>query len=233
MGFLKKFQLGKVLGGVARGFTSGGFYGAILQGGQAAAIASVKAGTTKAAHYGSGPARVTPTGSRAMYSGAAASFLPGYQLGQSVGSSDVPVVPVGNRSIATVTGDIYNALMTMLQRLGVTIRNPNSVIPLGKRALARIIAAARRIPGMTPIGMLVSLGLTEIAANQVVSWYTTSGKRRRRMRVTNVKALNRSARRLEGFLRLSRRVEGALALRSSRRVGGRRCRKCRKSPCGC
>jgi len=227
MGFLKKFQLGKVLGGAARGFASGGFYGAVLQGGQAAAIASIKAGTARAKHYGS----VTPAGNRAMFN-VASSFMPGYSGGPVV--SDTPSVPVASRvpTVSAVTGDIYNSLMTVLQRVGATIRNPNSVIPMGKRVLSRVIAAARRVPGMTPVGMLVTLGLTEMAANQLITWYTTAGKRRRRIRVTNIKALNRSVRRLEGFRRLAARVEASLGRRGVGRTY-RRCRKCKKNPCSC
>ena len=143
-------------------------------------------------------------------------------------------VPVAAKmpSLSAVTGDIYNSLMTILQRVGATIRSPNSVIPMGKRVLSRVIATARRVPGMTPVGMLVTLGLTEIAANQLITWYTTAGKRRRRIRVTNIKALNRSVRRLEGFTRLARRVEASLGRRSIAR-STRRCRKCKKSPCSC
>ena len=227
MGFLKKFQLGKVLGAAGQGFAQGGVWGAVLQGGKQAAISGVKAGMAKARNYGT----VTPAGSPAMFN-VAGSFMPSYS-GVAVGG-DTMGVPVAARmpALSAATGDIYNSLMTILQRMGAAIRSPNSVIPMGKRVLSRVIATARRVPGMTPVGMLVTLGLTEMAANQLITWYTTAGKRRRRIRVTNIKALNRSVRRLEGFTRLARRVEASLGRRSVVR-SSRRCRKCKKSPCGC
>ena len=212
MGFLKKFQIGKVAGAVVRGFSQGGFYGAVLEGGTAAAVASVKAGTAKAANYGGNVARVTPVGSTGMYSGAAA-LLPGYGITAGSGPASNPdVVLASNRSVAKIPQDVAGYLTALVTRLGLPAGT--KVVPAAKRVLAKVIMAARRIPGMTPIGMLVGLGLSEMAAQSVLTWYTTSGKRRRRMRVTNVKALTRSARRLEGFHKLARRVEAALGRRS-------------------
>ena len=212
MGFLKKFQIGKVAGATVRGFAQGGFYGAALQGGTAAAVASVKAGTARASNYGGGVSRVTPLGTPQMFN-AAATLLPTYSGAPTVSGGGGDVVTVSNTQVSKVTQPIVDSLATILNKVGIRWRSMPSLLSAGKRILGRVISMAKRLPGMSPVAMLVGMGLTEMAANQVLTWYTTSGKRRRRMRVTNVKALNRSARRLEGFLKLSRRVESALAFR--------------------
>jgi hypothetical protein len=134
-----------------------------------------------------------------------------------------------------VPGDVFNALLKVADRLGIRIANPNSVVSVGRNLLAKLIRFSRATPGLTIVSMLLNLGLTALEANQLVTWYSTAGKRRKRIRVTNVKALNRSVRRLEGFTRLARRVEASLARRSVGRSLSRkrRCFKCRKSPCSC
>lgn len=147
---------------------------------------------------------------------------------------------VGNRSVGGVpavqmSGDIFNGLAKLAERLGVVIHNPNAVVRTGRNLLSKLLRFSRATPGLTIVSMLLNLGLTAIEANQLVTWFSTSGKRHKRIRVTNVKALNRSVRRLEGFRRLAARVEKSLAHRgvSRSRSVARRCRKCRKSPCGC
>lgn len=150
-----------------------------------------------------------------------------------VQQQQLPVVQVSTQQL---TQSIFNLIMRLAMRLGIVIKNPNSVVQRGRSIIARLLRFARVNPGMTILSMLTTLGLTINEANELITWYTTHGKRRRRIKVTNVKALNRSVRRLEGFRRLSRRVESALANRSvgrSRSIARGRCRKCRSNPCKC
>ena len=146
-------------------------------------------------------------------------------------------IPVssGGGGVPALTGDVYNALLKIADRLGVVIRNPNAVVRVGRNLVSKLIRFSRATPGLTIISMLLNLGLSAIEANTVVSWFSTAGRRHKRIRVTNVKALNRSVRRLEGFRRLASRVEKALAHRgmSRARVSKRRCATCHKSPCKC
>jgi hypothetical protein len=131
---------------------------------------------------------------------------------------------------------VFQSITVLAGKLGIPIRSVQAIVPIGKRILARLVRFARLTPGMNLVGVLISLGLAVTAANELVTWFATSGRRRRRIRVTNVKALNRSVRRLEGFRRLSHRVEAALARRSVGRLSAaraRRCPKCRKNPCTC
>ncbi|MGH7949915.1 MAG: hypothetical protein ACREQF_11860 [Candidatus Binataceae bacterium] len=145
-----------------------------------------------------------------------------------------PVVLTGGSVALTLTKEVFDIIIKLAQRLNIPIRMANAVIRIGRSIMAKLIRFVRATPGLSLVGMLVSLGLTAIEADQLISWYATAGKKRRRIRVTNVKALNRSVRRLEGFHRLSNRVELALAARGGvRRAKARRCIKCRKSPCCC
>ena len=147
-------------------------------------------------------------------------------------------IPIAQRSAVVtrqpIDQELFNAGLKILDKVGIRVMNPNAVIGQLRRVLAGMLRFARRTPGLTIVSLLANLGLSAIEANRVVVWYSTSGKKTRRVRVTNVKALNRSVRRLEGFMRLARRVEGSLAMRA-RKTGSRskRCYKCRKSPCSC
>lgn len=80
---------------------------------------------------------------------------------------------------------------------------------------------------------LVSMGFVAVEVLQDLFAWNASGRRHRRMNPTNVKALRRSLRRLDGFARLSARV---MSHRSAFKRGGRsrsRCVTCKKSPCRC
>lgn len=85
---------------------------------------------------------------------------------------------------------------------------------------------------------LVGLGLTAEMANYIIG---QTMKKHRRMNPANVKALRKSVRRLQSFDTLACRVNAQLSTlagrggrRPGRRAGvGRRCFKCRKSPCSC
>lgn len=229
MGFFKKFQLGKVLGAAVRGYSQGGRAGLVAQGGAALVNSTLGAATARASRSGS-------SASLSQFGGVQTAFMPGYQTpGTMRVSNDYPMVPVANKSGSTMSKPIYDSLLMLADKLGVTIRNPNAVVPTGKNLLAKLLRFSRATPGLTILTMLVQLGVGVFEANQLISWYSTSGKRRKRIRVTNVKALKRSVRRLEGFRKMSNRVEMALAGRGStssrRRVT--RCRSCRKSPCAC
>jgi len=226
-------KIGKFLGRLAGGAIKaapqiiGGFSAGGLGGGSLAALGSLKLGGGSAA----------PAGSAAMYGGAPTSFLPGqYNLpAQQTMTAQTVAQRGGGVPAVQVTQEVYNALLKIADRLGIRIMNPNAVVRIGRNLVAKLIRFSRATPGLTIVSMLLNLGLTVIEANNVVTWFSTAGKRRRRIRVTNVKALNRSVRRLEGFTRLARRVEASLARRSSVRSARRtrRCFKCRKSPCSC
>lgn len=144
-----------------------------------------------------------------------------------------PAIPT-TAAVPAITGAVFNLILRLAQRLGITIKTPGSVVRIGRRIVARLLRFARANPGLTIVQLLLNLGFTALEVNELITWYSTHGKRHRRIKVTNVKALNRSVRRLEGFHRLARRVEGALARRGvSRSVTRRRCPRCRKSPCCC
>lgn len=157
----------------------------------------------------------------------------------AAGGGGMPLpVPVAQRGAVVtrqpIDQELFNAALKILDRVGIRVMNPNAVIGQLRRVLAGMLRFARRTPGLTIVSLLANLGLSAVEANRVVVWYSTSGKKTRRVRVTNVKALNRSVRRLEGFMRLARRVEGSLAMRARKSVGrAKRCYKCRKSPCCC
>ena len=181
---------------------------------------------------GGGGAAATP----ASFVQPSASF-PGSGGAGGMGSGGGNAILVGNSTGTAIalTKDVYTSLLKIAGKLGVTIKNPNSVVRIGRNLLAKLLRFTRATPGLTILSMLLNLGLTAMEANTVISWYSTAGKKHKRIRVTNVKALNRSVRRLEGFRRLASRVEKALAHRGISRSSRvtRRCRKCRKSPCGC
>jgi len=153
---------------------------------------------------------------------------PGPMLGE-----DQPVVMTGGE--LTLTQTTFDIIVKLAGRLGIPIKRPSSVVRIGRSIIAKLLRFARANPGLTIINLLLNLGLSAFEANEIISWWATKGKRRRRIRVTNVKALNRSVRRLEGFRKLSHRVEMALVGRGGarRRTVGRRCPRCRKSPCCC
>jgi len=143
--------------------------------------------------------------------------------------------PVSTGQAVALTQDIFNIIVKLAGRLGIVIRTPGAVVRIGRNTIAKLLRFARANPGLTIINLLLNLGLAGDEATRLIAWYSTYGKRHRRIKVTNVKALNRSVRRLEGFRRLSHRVEAALTRRgvsrSSTRV--RRCSRCRKNPCCC
>lgn len=77
----------------------------------------------------------------------------------------------------------------------------------------------------------------QAVVSELIEWSATKAHKKRRMNVSNVKALRRGLRRLKGFERLSHRVSAQLGRaarsgRSYRRSAGR-CVTCRKSPCMC
>lgn len=227
MGFFKKFQLGKVIGGAAQGFLTAGPKGAIAGAGIAALQSGAKAAQSRAS------STATPIGTPAQFGGVQNDFRPMPTFASERPSSGG--VPAIRGSVGTMTGDVYNALLVLADRLGVTIRNPNSVVPVGRNLLAKLIRFSRATPGLTILTMLIQLGVSALAANQLVAWYSTGGKRHKRIRVTNIKALKRSVRRLEGFRKLALRVEASLGRRRGSAVKARvgRCRTCHKNPCGC
>lgn len=144
-----------------------------------------------------------------------------------------PVVMTGGA--VALTKPVFDIIVKLAARLGIAIRTPAAVTRIGRSIIAKLLRFARANPGLTIINLLTNLGLTLFEANEIITWWTTHGKRRRRIKVTNVKALNRSVRRLEGFRRLSQRVEMALSRRGGVRSSSRtrRCPKCRRSPCCC
>lgn len=181
----------------------------------------------------------TPMGSPAQYGGVQTGY--GNFGGQSYPVvSDSPVAvgnvpnPSASSAVSKIPRAVFDAIVILAGRLGIPLRNVGRIVPVARMILSKLIRFVRLTPGMTLLSMLLSLGLNVDLANQLIVWHATSGKRRRRIRVTNVKALNRSVRRLEGFHRLSQRVEMALASRTTTRtIRRRRCPKCRKSPCTC
>ena len=229
MGFFKKFQLGKVIGSFAKGFAQGGPKLAFAQAGLQAMQSTIGAATSRASQGVGG-------GSLPQFGGLQTSF--GGAYGQAPGT-----LRVSNDQLPTMTssggpamsGNIFRLLMMLAERLGVRIVKPNSVVPMGRKLLDKLIRFTRVTPGLTILSMLVTLGIATNEANQLIAWYSTAGKRRKRIRVTNVKALRRSVRRLEGFRKLAQRVEMTLVSRggSAGRRRVTRCRSCRKSPCAC
>lgn len=226
-------SIGKFLGNVAKpllkavpatltGFASGGKAGALLGG-----LSALQGGA------GSGPMG-QQFGTPSIFSGIQTSFAGGYGLPQTP-MQQVPMQAVPVSVPAVITKDIFDLILRLAARLGIVIRNPNAVVRMGRSIIARLLRFSRANPGLTIVNLLLNLGLSAVEVNNLLTWYSTHGKRRRRMKVTNVKALNRSVRRLEGFRRLSHRVEAALAMRgvSRSRSRSRRCPKCRKSPCCC
>lgn len=226
-------SIGKFVGGVAKpllravpaaltGFASGGKAGAL-----AGAFGSLQAGQGQPMQFGQ----------PGIFSGIQTSFAGGYGLPRTISAPAMPqAFPVAAAGVpAVITKDIFDTLLKLAQRLGIVIRSPNAVVRTGRSILAKLLRFARANPGLTIVQLLVNLGLTVFEANNIISWYTTHGKRHRRIKVTNVKALNRSVRRLEGFRRLSHRVEAALTRRGVTKgyISRRRCPKCRKSPCCC
>ena len=177
-------------------------------------------------------------GAPAQYGGFQTGFGQYGRMPELVGASNDSMsgygMTVGN--VTAVTKDIFDLSIRVLDRLGIRYRNPNAIMPLSRGVLAKLLRFARATPGLTILSMLINLGLSAVEAEHLLTWYTTKGKRRRRIRVTNVKALRRSVRRLEGFRKLASRVEATLGRRGGggarRRTVGR-CRTCRKSPCSC
>lgn len=225
-------KIGKFLGRIASGAVKSvpAAVAGFAAGGPAGAGLALVAGTT----FGGGK-QTNPAGSPAMFSAAPATFMPGFG-GPSFGApAAIPVGAKGLPAPAAGSSEIFNAILKMADRLSIHIKSPNAVISTGRRILGKLIRFARATPGLTIVSMLANLGLSAIEANQLVTWYSTAGKRRRRIKITNIKALNRSVRRLEGFRRLAVRVESALARRGVSRgvVRVRRCPKCRKSACSC
>ena len=136
--------------------------------------------------------------------------------------------------ISKIPRAVFDAIVILGGRLGIKMRDPARFASIGRKIMGKLIRFARLNPGLSIVSMLLNFGLSVDLANQLINWYATSGKKRRRLRVTNVKALNRSVRRLEGFHKLSVRVNAALSNRpASRSMPRRRCTKCRKNPCGC
>jgi hypothetical protein len=104
-------------------------------------------------------------------------------------------------------------------------------IPSLQRAMTMIRQMGRYL---APAAVATSLGisLTDLA----VLVTQNSRRRRRHINPANTKALRRSLRRLSSFERLSGRVYRQLShVRGTRHTShrGRRCGRCRKSPCVC
>jgi hypothetical protein len=157
--------------------------------------------------------------------------------GRAMATSQVgggQAMTVSNRGLAsTANQSVYTAAVDVLGKLNILPRDPNAVLRNIRPVLAKMLRFSRVNPGLTVISMLINLGILATAANELVSWYATAGKKRRRMRVTNVKALRRSVRRLESFHKLARKVEASLSHSRPRRVSSRRCGSCKKNPCSC
>jgi len=219
-------SIGKFLGNVAKpliravpaaltGFATGGKAGALT-----GALGSLQAGA------GSAPS---------IFSGVQTSFSqPVTRLPSFPADGGMQTTPT-MAAVPALTKPVFEIILKLAARLGIAIKSPRSVVRIGRNIIAKLLRFARANPGLTIISLLTNLGLTLFEANEIITWWTTHGKRHRRIRVTNVKALNRSVRRLEGFRRLSHRVETALARRgvSARPSSRRRCPRCRKSPCCC
>ena len=214
--------IGKNAPAVLAAYAGGGPGAAVLTG-----LSSISVRSGGGAGTGATPASFVQPSSNFPGRGGSGGMGVGGGNGLTVGN------PAG--TAVTITKDVYGALLKIADRLGVVIRNPNAVVRIGRNLVSKLIRFSRATPGLTIVSMLLNLGLTALEANTVVSWYSTAGRRHKRIRVTNVKALNRSVRRLEGFRRLASRVEKALAHRgmSRARVSKRRCGTCRKSPCNC
>lgn len=134
-----------------------------------------------------------------------------------------------------LTESLFNVIVKLAQAMGHTFRSAQGVHRWGRMIVAKLLRFARANPGLTIVNLLANIGLSAVEINELLTWWATAGKKHRRIKVTNVKALNRSVRRLEGFRRLSHRVEMALSRRGVTRTIAtrRRCPKCRKSPCCC
>jgi len=180
---------------------------------------------------GSGPSAYP---SLPMFGGLQTSLGGPYQLPQQYPQQpQQPVVQTAG--VPALTRDVFDIILKLATRLGIVIKTPASVVRIGRNIIAKLLRFARANPGLTIINLLANLGLAANEVSTLLTWYTTHGKRHRRIKVTNVKALNRSVRRLEGFRRLSHRVEMALARRGVSRSPSRarRCPRCKKSPCCC
>lgn len=224
-------KIGKFIGRIASGVVknapaiAAGFAG----GGPGGAALAVLGSAT----YGSRAASNTPTGTPAMFNQPSSRF-PSSSAGNM---GNYPMVQVKNQQLGkTMDQEIFNGAMILLGKLNIVPRDPNKVAFALRSALGKIIRFVQKVPGSSLVAMLVTMGLTDYLATKIVTWYTVSGKKRRRIRVTNVKALRRSVRRLEGFHKLARKVDMALTHRGVGRARARRpgpCRTCRKNPCSC
>jgi len=152
---------------------------------------------------------------------------------QPVSNGQVPM-PVSSGAVQ-LTESLFNLILKLGQAVGHSFKSAGGVHRWGRMMIAKLLRFARANPGLTVLNLLINLGFTAIEANELLTWWATSGKKHRRIKVTNIKALNRSVRRLEGFRRLSHRVEAALSRRGAPRAltVRRRCPRCRKSPCCC
>lgn len=228
-------SIGKFVGGLVApvvkaipatisGFASGGKGGAVL-----GALGSLQAGS------GAGPAQFGGVQQLpSIFSTLGGPYqLPQVPFPMTSTSSQLPMVQVAD--VPALTQSVFNIIVKLADRLGIPIRRPSSVVRIGRNIIAKLLRFARANPGLTIINLLANLGLAANEVTELITWYTTKGKKHRRIKVTNVKALNRSVRRLEGFRRLSHRVEMALARRGAARsiTRSRRCPRCRKSPCSC
>lgn len=221
--------VGPALGGALQGLTTAGPKGA---------IAGLGAGFVSGLVGGrGGPPAISP--GPGIFSGfqttlAGPVFQQPRMMQQQFPAQAGPIVVADTQ--LQLTKPIFDSIIKLAERLNIPIRRASAVMRIGRSILSRLIRFSRATPGLTIVSMLVSLGLSLFEANELITWFSTSGKKHRRLKVTNVKALNRSVRRLEGFRRLSRRVEMALAGRGgsrSRSIARRRCPRCRKNPCCC
>jgi len=230
-------SIGKFVGNVGKtlvkaapsatlGYLAGGPAGALTGG-----LTSLTAGKTPVpAQFGG---YQTSLSSQTSYGGAYG-IPQDYGSPSPIGAGGSPM-PVSSGSVM-LTESVFNLIVKLAQQMGHQFKSAGGVHRWGRLMVAKLLRFARANPGLTVLNLLVNLGLSAFEANELLTWWATSGKKHRRIKVTNVKALNRSVRRLEGFRRLSHRVEAAL----SRRSGGvrtisrtRRCTRCKKSPCCC
>lgn len=157
-------------------------------------------------------------------------FLPqpvAQQFGMGFGAQATPVaqrspIPVGPGAMSAVRAAVLPILIKIAQTLGTR------AIPSLTKALNMIRSLGKAL--LSPQAIAVALGITvdELARLIVASRQV----KRRRMNVSNSKALRRSLRRVEGFHRLCVRVDtvrGSARRRSRRRS----CVKCHRSPCIC
>ena len=194
------FKIGKFIGRIASGAVKSA--PSIIAGYAAGGPAGAGLAALGGVSFGGG-SQTAPTGQPVSYGGVQSQIGGGYGYPQTMGGSGGGAMPVSRSGVTlSLTKDVFDIVVKLADKLGIPMRMMNRVIPIGRAIIAKLLRFVRATPGLTILAMLGQLGLTAYEANTLISWYATAGRKRRRIRVTNVKALNRSVRRMEGFLRL-------------------------------